>query len=167
MIYIYHYQMDIDEIFETVSKDSSLLANIDIDELLKAIESDKTDYLDNKTMDDILDENIRVLTRLNQGPESASNLCNKLAGYRYVDNLSELHKGKYIRWIRNSDKKLTNGALVFDVKFYDNGSQILCKNMRHQMMQIKFDDCTIFQRLSTGEQLILMAYEHLRDLRRV
>jgi hypothetical protein len=159
--------MDIDTIFETVSKDSSLLANIDIDELLKAVESDKTDYLDNKTLDDILNENIHVLTQLNIGPDAVTNMCDKLAGYRHVDNLSELHKGKYIRWIRNSDKKLTNGAFVFDVKFYDNGSQILCKNMRHQMMQIKLDECTIFQRLSTGEQLILMAYEHLRDLRRV
>ncbi len=159
--------MDIDAIFETVSRDSSLFANIDIDELLKAVETDKTDYLDNKTLDDILEENTHVLTRLNIGPDAVTNMCNKLAGYRYIDNLSELHKGKYIRWIRNSDKKLTNGALVFDVKFYDNGSQILCKNMRHQMMQIKFDECIIFQRLSTGEQLILMAYEHLRDLRRV
>jgi hypothetical protein len=154
--------MDIDAIFETVSKDSSLLANIDIDELLKAVESDKTDYLDNKTLDDILNENIHVLTQLNIGPDAVTNMCNKLAGYRHVDNLSELHKGKYIRWIRNSDKKLTNGAFVFDVKFYDTGIQILCKNMRHQMMQIKLDDCTVFQRLSTGEQLILMAYEHLR-----
>jgi hypothetical protein len=159
--------MDIDAIFETVSRDSSLLANIDIDKLLKAVENDKTDYLDNKTLDDILDENIRVLTRLNLGKDVVTHMCNKLAGYRYVDNLSELHKGKYIRWIRNSDNKLTNGALVFDVKFYDNGSQVLCKNMRHQMMQIKFDDCTIFQRLTTGEQLILMAYAHLRDLRLV
>ena len=159
--------MNIDAIFETVSKDSSFLANIDIDELLKAVESDKTDYLDNKTLSDILDDNMRVLTQMKLLPETVTNICNKLAGYRYVDNLSELHKGKYIRWIRHSDNKLTNGALVFDVKFYDNGSQILCKNMRQQMMQIKFDDCTIFQRLSTGEQLILMAYEHLRDLRLV
>ena len=129
--------------------------DIDIDELLKSLDGDETDL---KMLSEILDENLRVVNRLNMGAD----VYNKLVGYRYIDNISEIHKGKYIRWIRNSDKKLTNGALVFDVKFYDNGSQILCKNIRQQMMQIKFDDCIIFQKLSAGEQLISMAYEHLQ-----
>jgi hypothetical protein len=41
--------MDINAIFERVSKDTSLLAQIDIDELLKNVNDEKTDYLDNKT----------------------------------------------------------------------------------------------------------------------
>jgi hypothetical protein len=157
--------MDINKIFEDVQKDSSLFANMDIDELLRATNNEKTDYLENKTLDDILDDNIRMIKRVYPDKTKIVELCNKLAGYRYIDNLSELHKGKHIRWIRHTsvDKKLTNGAIVFDVKFYDTGSQILCRNTRNQMMQIKFDNCTIFQKLSTGEQLILMAYEYIRS----
>ena len=34
------YSMDINEIFENVRKDTSLLANIDIDELLRVTEND-------------------------------------------------------------------------------------------------------------------------------
>ena len=154
--------MDINKIFEDVQKDASLFANMDIDELLRATSSEKTDYLDNKTLDNILDDNIHAIKRIYTDKDEMVEICNKLAGYRYIDNLSELHKGKHIRWIRN-DKKLTNGAIVLDVKFYDTGSQILCRNARNKLMQIKFDECAIFQKLSTGEQLILMAYEYIRS----
>lgn len=154
--------MDINEIFETVRNDASLIANIDIEQLLKAVNSESTNYLDDKTLDDIIEENIRVIQGIIIDKKTSGAICDKLAGYRYIDNLSELHKGKHIRWIRLSDRTLTNGAIVFDIKFYDTGSQILCKNIRNRMMQIKFDDCLIFQKLSMGEQLILMAYEHVK-----
>jgi len=84
-----------------------------------------------------------------------------LTGYRYVENLYELHKGKHIRWIREANKKLTNGAIIMDVKFTDKGTNILCRNSQFRLFQVKFDECIIFQKLSTGEQLILMAYEHV------
>ena len=150
--------MDIDAIFEKVKNDTSLFSQIDIEELLKNINDDKHDYLDNKTLSDILDENIKII-RSNGLP---LDLCNRLAGYRYVENLYELHKGKHIRWIRNDNKKLTNGAIVMDVKFLDNGCHILCRNAQHKIFQVKFNESIIFQKLSIGEQLILMAYEHVQ-----
>ena len=156
--------MDIDAIFEKVKKDTSLLAHIDIEELLKNINDDKHDYLDNKTLGDILDENIKAIKSVGLPSAQLSDICNRLAGYRYVENLYELHKGKHIRWIRNDNKKLTNGAIVMDVKFLDNGSHVLCRNAQHRLFQVKFNESMIFQKLSTGEQLILMAYEHVRSM---
>ena len=156
--------MDIDAIFEKVKKDTSLLAHIDIEELLKNINDDKHDYLDNKTLGDILDENIKAIKSVGLPSAQLSDICNRLAGYRYVENLYELHKGKHIRWIRNDNKKLTNGAIVMDVKFLDNGSHVLCRNAQHRLFQVKFNESMIFQKLSTGEQLILMAYEHVRAM---
>jgi hypothetical protein len=156
--------MDIDAIFEKVRQDTSLLADIDIEELLRNVNNDKHDYLDNKTLGDILDENIHAIKTLGLPKEKTKDLCNRLAGYRYVENLYELHKGKHIRWIRNDNKTLTNGAIVMDVKFLDNGSHILCRNAQHRLFQVKFNECLIFQKLSTGEQLILMAYEHVREI---
>lgn len=153
--------MDVDAIFERVSKDTSLLAEIDIEELLN---NEKHDYLDNKTLDNIIDENIRAIKTLKLPIEETKNICNRLAGYRYVENLYELHKGKHIRWIRTDNKKLTNGAIILDVKFFDNGSHILCRNAQHRLFQVKFNDCMVFQKLSTGEQLILMAYEHVQAI---
>ena len=156
--------MDIDAIFEKVKKDTSLLAQINVEELLKNVNDDKHDYLDNKTLGDILDENIKAIKSIGLPSSHLSDICNRLAGYRYVENLYELHKGKHIRWIRNDNKKLTNGAIVMDVKFLDNGSHVLCRNAQHRLFQVKFNESMIFQKLSTGEQLILMAYEHVRAM---
>ena len=156
--------MDIDAIFEKVKKDTSLLAQIDVEELLKNVNDDKHEYLDNKTLGDILDENIKAVKSIGLPSSQLSDICNRLAGYRYVENLYELHKGKHIRWIRNDNKKLTNGAIVMDVKFLDNGSHVLCRNAQHRLFQVKFNESMIFQKLSTGEQLILMAYEHVRAM---
>ena len=156
--------MDVDAIFERVSKDTSLLAEIDIEELLRSVNNEKHVYLDNKTIGNILDENINAIKTLKLKREETKDICNRLAGYRYIDNLYELHKGKHIRWIRRDNKKLTNGAIVMDVKFFDNGSHILCRNAQHRLFQVKFNDCMVFQKLSVGEQLILMAYEHVQAI---
>ena len=56
--------------------------------------------------------------------------------------------------------KITNGAIVAEIKFCDSGTQVLCKTIQNRIFQIKYDECVIFQKLSTGEQLVLMAYEY-------
>jgi hypothetical protein len=86
-----------------------------------------------------------------------------LIGYRYVDEIRYLHKGKHIRWIRQNNKipSLTNGGIVVNIKFLDNGIHIVCKNSQNRFIQYKFDDCITFQRLSVEEQLLLMAYENI------
>ena len=50
-----------------------------------------------------------------------------------------------------------------DVKFMDTGTQILCRNVCNKFIQIKFDECIIFQKLSVEEQLILLAYENAEN----
>ena len=155
--------MDINAIFENVRKDTSRLANIDMDELLRATENDKNDYLNDKTLDDILEENIQAIKRLKLPKNETIELSNKLVGYRYVENVFDIHKGKHIRWIRMG-RPITNGAIVADVKFLDNGTHIVCTTAMGRVFQIKFNECTVFQKLSVGEQLILMAYEHVRKL---
>ena len=158
--------LDINEIFENARKDTSLLSTIDIEELLRVVEQDKSEYLENKTIDDIIQENISELKSIGLKSENIRKTCEKLTGYRHVENLYDLHKGKHIRWIRkdDNDKKLTNGGIVMEIKFFDNGTHILCRNNQHRLFQIKFDNCILFQKMSVGEQLILMAYEHVKTM---
>jgi hypothetical protein len=156
-------EININEIFESASKDPSLFSRIDIEKLLDSIEKDRNDYLDNKTMNNIITDVFEKVDSLVLTTEEKKKICNKLIGYRYVDELHEIHKGKHVRWIRNSTKKLTNGGIVVDIKFLDNGTQILTMNSQRQFIQYKFDDCLTFQKLSVEEQLILMAYEHLNS----
>jgi len=151
--------MNVKEIFDSALKDPSLLSTLDIDNLLKSLDNEKSDYLEKKTITGIDKEIFNTLQENILGVEPQKVACNKLIGYRLVDELHELHKGKHIRWIRKGTYNLTNGGIVVDVKFLDTGTHILCKNSMNRFIQYKFDDCITFQKLSEIEQLILMAYE--------
>mgnify|MGYP000285668982 FL=1 len=153
--------MDIDKIFEDAINDPSLLSTLDIDNLLNSIESTRNDYLDNKTMSEITNIVHEKIVEAEIPKENHKETYKKLAGYRYVDEIYELHKGKMVRWIRLGTNKLTNGGIVTDIKFLENGVHILCMNSQRRFIQYKFDDCYTFQKMNTEEQLILMAYEQL------
>jgi len=157
--------ININEIFENALKDPSLFSELDIDELLDSIENTKHDYLENKTTVTISTDIYEHIRELELPIIIVEEYCKKLVEYRYIDDIHELHKGKYVRWIRktttNNKNTLTNGGTVMDIKFLDNGIHILCKNPQHRFIQYKFDDCLTFQKMSTCEQLILMAYENI------
>ena len=100
--------------------------------------------------------------------DKMNGFCKKLCEYRLTDQIYQIHKGKHVRWIRfrttnveENDRILTNGGIVVDVKFLDNGTHILCKN-GGRFIQYRFDDCLTFQKLSSDEQMILSCYELLR-----
>ena len=151
--------MDIHGIFDSVIKDPSLISTLDIEKLLDSVESEKTDYLEKKTTTSINDDIFKIIKMAGLNHDT----MNRLIGYRYVDELHELHKGKHIRWIRKATAipSLTNGGIVTDIKFLDNGTQVLCMNSQKRFIQYKFDECYTFQKLSMEEQLILMAYEYI------
>jgi hypothetical protein len=153
--------MDIQQIYEDALKDPSLLSTIDVDKLLDSLENTNNDYLTDHTLETIQKEVHDILKQ--NGIVKIQEYCEKLATYRYVDEICELHKGKNIRWIRidSPEKKLTNGGIVVDIKFLDNGTHVLCMNNQQRFIQYKFDDCITFQKLSMEEQLILMSYDFL------
>jgi hypothetical protein len=150
----------INQVYDDAMKDPSLLSSLNIDELLDTLENDKNDYLENKTLSGIGDEIYEVTNEFASSAEVHRQICLKLVGYRNVDELHELHKGKHVRWIRRGTTKLTNGGIVVDIKFLDTGTHILCMNSMHKFIQYKYDDCVTFQKLSQVEQLILMSYEY-------
>jgi len=153
--------ININQLFEDALNDPSLLSTIDIDNLLSKIETDKHDYLENKTTASITEEIYEMVSGHINQIDKRKEICKKLIGYRYVDEINELHKGKHIRWIRNGTTQLTNGGIVVDIKFLDNGTHVMCKNGMNRFVQYKYDDCITFQKLSSEEQLIMMAYEHI------
>ena len=153
--------INVQEILENCKGDPSLLSTLNIDEILEAVEKDKHEYLDNKTLDTISQEIFESINNLGITKKKQTEICEKLLEYRYVDELFELHRGKFVRWIRKTNPEiLTNGGIVVDVKFLDNGINILVKiSSIPRFIQYRFDDCLSFQKLSQEEQLILMAYE--------
>lgn len=174
--------MDIRKIILDAKADPALKSTLNIESLLKTIENVDTDYLGNRTLSDISSEIIECLKDINLSEDSIVEYCEKLKEYRAIDQIYQLHKGKHVRWIRipsrlldsyveiNNKNKvlllnaeiprpiLTNGGIVVDIKFTNNGTQILCKN-KDRFVQYKFDDCLTFQRLTDDEQLLLSCYE--------
>jgi len=157
--------IDIEEIFKKMSQDPSLLATIDIDKLLNTIENKNNEFLENKTMKMVIQEIYEIINALHTNPETVEGTCKKLAEYRHVDEIRELHKGKFVRWIsKKTPTKVNNGGIVMDIKFNDNGIHILCKNSQNRFLQYKFDECFTFQKMTLEEQLILLSYEQLNEL---
>lgn len=157
--------MDISQLLEEARADPTLLSQINVEELLDSIESVKNDFLENQTLDSIANAvfeslktglfNCRLI-----GRAQLEDYCQKLVGYRYVSELHVLHKGKYVRWIRmDSPQKMTVGGIVVDIKFGDDGANILCRLSSGRFVQYRFDRCLTYQKLTDEEQLILMVYE--------
>ncbi len=151
---------EVKEIFEAAIKDPSLLSTINIESLIDNIEDDANNYLEDKTMEMINDDIFNIIKNISISIEDKKKYCDKLVGYRIVEELQELHKGKHVRWIRKNNGKLTNGGIIVDIKFYETGTQILCMGSGKSFIQYKYDECFTFQKMSEAEQLVVMAYEY-------
>jgi len=171
------------ELFQQAKRDVSL-SNFDVEQLLSAVENDKYAYLENKTVCDISKEIVDSLSELPISANDKLVLCQKLVDYRHVDELDQLHIGKYVRWIRKRASEagktseagldndasafqadscfvhtLTAGGVLVDIKFEKTGTQMLIKNNNHRFTRCKFDECVVFQKLSSDEQMLLGCYE--------
>ena len=149
--------MNISDLIKEAEKDPALLSRINTTELLKSLDSVKNDFLENETIDSISKNVFDSLARLNINDGIVSDHCDKLLGYRFVDELHLLHRGKYVRWIRHdSPEKLMKGAVVVDIQFGDFGANVLCRLMTGDFLKYRFDKCNTYQKLTDNEQLILM-----------
>jgi hypothetical protein len=131
---------------------------LNIDEILEAAEHVDRDYIENHSLKTISKEIYECLQEEKVPINEIYNYCQKLLQYKYIDTIHHVHKGKHIRWLRNG--KLTNGGIVVDVKFLENGTHILCKSM-NRFIQYKFDDCLTFQKLTSQELLILQVKDQI------
>lgn len=149
--------MNISQIFKEAREDPSLLSTINAKDLL---ESSKTDYLENKSFDSIAVDVFDSLRSLGISKNVMAQHLDKLSGYRFVDELHLLHKGKYVRWIRHdAPDKLMKGGVVIDVQFGDFGANILCRLVTGDFLRFRFDKCNTYQKLTEEECMILALYE--------
>lgn len=150
---------NIKKIIKEAKDDPLLQSKLNIDEIIKAVNNVDMDYLGDRTLKEIAEEIYNSLLCIGLSNDIISTYCNKLIEYRLVEEIYQLHKGKHIRWVRisNGEPTLTNGGIVVDIKFLDNGTHIICKN-KNRFIQYKFDDCITFQKLSQEEQLLLSCY---------
>jgi hypothetical protein len=130
------------------------------DDFVSAYDNDKNQYLENKTNKIIRQEIIASLGKQNES------LVTKLSGYRFVDEVDQLHVGKFTRWISRyeSNAKLAVGGFVTNVDYTDNGILLTVKTWQNQVMKVVFDQCLLYQKLSPNEKLVLLAADYLNSI---
>lgn len=137
---------------------------MDSDYLLKALDNENNtgiEQLSSKKMKAMKND---YLQQLQLPREKLKDFHTKLKDYRFVDDLTNIQYGRYIRWInlKNPENiKLTNGGVIIDIKIEGDGIYLLCKNFRNGRMQIKIDECFIFQKLTDQEKTIISALDYL------
>ena len=147
-----------DQLIEYAKNHPELQSEINIQTILESAENVDNNYIGEHSLKTISKEVIDTLQSKNIENEIIYKYSNSLLHYRLIEHVYHIHKGKHIRWLRNN--KLTNGGIVVDVKFLDNGTHILCKN-KNRFIQYKFDDCITFQKLTADELLILQIKDTL------
>jgi hypothetical protein len=110
--------------------------------------------------------NLKIIKELHLPRDETLDIMKKLRDYKYVDEMSDLKYGTYIRWICIEDHKkisLVKGAIFCEMKITDDGVFLVCKNYGYNSkhFQIKMDTCLIFQKLTDQEQILLSALDHL------
>ena len=132
--------------------------------LNKSLNNDNNESINNLTSDIIKTTKQNILSELPITKKYNSELTKKLKNYRYVEELQELHIGCYIRWINiknpENNIKLTNGAILCDVKISDN-ILLVCKNNINRIFNINMSENLLFQKLTDQEKIILYSMDCL------
>lgn len=161
-------EAELEKIYKDAKQDPSLFSTIDPNELLKELEKERNSYIEDKTTKDMIEE-IKQSIEEEFGDELEKNIqktmIQKLIGYRYADELDVLHIGKNTRWIQKykDDIKVTNGGLLLNTIFTEDGINLVIKLWNGRINKIRFDDCLVYQKMSFGEQLILMVADYIKN----
>ena len=137
---------------------------MDIAKLLEALENDNNENIIDSTSQQIQESISNILNEIELDESTHESMMNKLENYRYIDDVSSLQSGAYIRWVSIKDPEnmsLSQGALLCDTKFTDGGIALVCKGFRQRHFRLNFDECLIFQRLSDQERVLLSAVDYL------
>ena len=139
---------------------------MDVNKLLKALDDETNENLFNFTSDKMKEMNLKIIKELQLPRDESLSILKKLKQYKYVDEMSDLKYGTYVRWIPIENPKqigLTKGAIFCEMKITDEGVFLICKNLGYSSkhFRISMDSNLIFQKLTDQELILLSALDHL------
>ena len=118
------------------------------------------------SMKKILHMKYKMVKKLMLGREATLDYMKKLNGYRYVENISDLVDGAFIRWVPMIDPgnlPLHHMGVKCSTRLTDNGTFIVCKNHMHRYYTFKMSECLVFQKMCEQELYILRVLDMLRE----
>ena len=137
---------------------------MNIELLQQALENDDNLNIINTNIQEIKRKKNEILQELGLKREDLKSYHKKLNGYMYVDNIKDLKYGRTIRWI-NLNKidaiKITNGALLCDIKILDKGLALVLKGYAKNYITLYLNENIIFQKINAEEEIILKAVNYL------
>jgi hypothetical protein len=139
---------------------------MDVNKLLQALEDETNENLLDFTSDKMKEMNLKIIKELHLPKDESLKILKKINGYKYVDEMSDLKYGTYIRWIpvENPEEiNLKKGAIFCEMKITDDGVFLVCKNFGYnsRCFRISMDKNLIFQKLTDQELILLSALDHL------
>jgi|LauGreSuBDMM15SN_2_FD.fasta_scaffold104468_1 hypothetical protein len=156
--------------------DATTIDNINVDELLKSLESDKLLSVSKLSYDKINTIKYNVLARIGLEDDELESMLLKLSDYRYVEELQDIHHGAFVRYIpltkhsnkckgnkgnKDNDIIMKPGGFICDIKILGSGVQLLCRNHFRKMFQLRLDEVLLFQKLTKQEEIILSVFDYL------
>lgn len=138
---------------------------MDTETLKKALDNENNESICKLTTHLIKQIKNDMLQQLQLSREKLKELHKKLKEYRYVDDLSNLQYGRFIRWInlkKTDNIFLTNGAHIMDIKIEKTGIQVLCRNNMNRFVTLNIDEHMIFQKITDQEKVLICAMDYLK-----
>ena len=141
-----------------------VLNRMDVAKLLKALDNEENSKFLNLNTQKINEMKKEILSELHLSKEEIKGLLQKLKEYAYVDEMSELRYGAFVRWIPIKDPEnvhLAAGGILCEINVTDDGISLTCKNFANKYYRIKMEEFLIFQKLTSQELVLLSALDHL------
>tara|TARA_Y100000389_G_scaffold134474_1_gene131949 strand:+ start:1126 stop:1545 length:420 start_codon:yes stop_codon:yes gene_type:complete len=137
---------------------------MNLDLLQEALQNNNNLSIINTNIQDIKGQKNNILQQLGIKKTDLKIFHSKLKDYRYIDDIKDLNYGNNIRWIslKNIDNvKITNGAVLCDIKITDKGLSICLKTYNSNYLTIYLNENLIFQKISDQERILLKAIDYL------
>ena len=140
------------------------MSNIEIDDLLVALDDVDNHSILNMTSEKIKNVKLSALHDLGITNDMVNNMMLTLDNYIYADEIPDLKVGSFIRWIPLKDPNkiyLTRGGYICDVNICEKGVYIVMKNQFNKYFQVSLNNCVIFRKLNNEEKILLAAMNYL------
>ena len=137
---------------------------MNIELLEEALQNDNNLSIINTNIQEIKAQKNDILQQLGLKKTDLKQFHSKLKDYRYIDDIKDLNYGNNIRWIslKNIDNvKITNGAVLCDIKILDKGLSLCLKTFNNRYFTIYLNENLIFQKISDQEKILLKAIDYL------